>query len=194
MLLMRQRYIGVSNSIHCSFYRIGGPIIHFSLMISLLFVCLGNICRSPVAEGVFRQLIDKEGFAGKVDCDSAGTASYHVGQFPDVRTRQNALTHNLTLTHRARRMTGEDLANFTYIVTMDEANFESVIKLSQRSVGLVHDDTVFLLREFDPAVNDQPNVPDPYYEGPDVFEDVYQIVYRCCEELLTYLKKRHHLT
>ncbi|HEX9958709.1 MAG TPA: low molecular weight protein-tyrosine-phosphatase [Fibrella sp.] len=162
-------------------------------MISLLFVCLGNICRSPVAEGVFRQLTDKAGLSGKVECDSAGTSSYHIGQLPDLRTRQNALTHGLTLTHRARRMTGEDLARFTYIITMDEANFESVMKLSQRSVGLVHDDTVFLLREFDPAVSDQPSVPDPYYEGPEVFEEVYQIVHRCCEELLTYIQKRHKL-
>ena len=162
-------------------------------MISLLFVCLGNICRSPVAEGVFRQVVAEAGLSGQIECDSAGTASYHTGQLPDIRTRQNTLTHNLTLTHRARRMTGEDLARFTYIIAMDEANFENVMKLSQRSVGLTHDDTIFLLREFDPAVSDQPNVPDPYYEGPDVFEEVYQIVYRCCGELLTYLRQQHTL-
>lgn len=162
-------------------------------MLSVLFVCLGNICRSPVAEGVFRQLIAEAGLTDQISCDSAGTSSYHLGQLSDIRTRQNALLHDLTLTHRARRMTGEDLARFTYIIAMDEGNYESVMKLSQRSVGLTHDDTIFLLREFDPAVNDQPDVPDPYYEGPEVFEDVYQITYRCCSEFLTYLRQRHNL-
>ena len=162
-------------------------------MLSILFVCLGNICRSPVAEEVFRQLVAEAGLTDQIGCDSAGTSSYHLGQLPDIRTRQNALQHGLTLTHRARRMTGEDLARFTYIITMDEANYESVMKLTQRAVGLVHDDTVFLLREFDPAVSDQPNVPDPYYEGPEVFEEVYQITHRCCGELLTYLRQRHNL-
>ncbi len=158
-------------------------------MVSLLFVCLGNICRSPVAEGVFRQLVAEAGLSDKIQCDSAGVASYHIGQLPDLRTRQNALTHGLTLTHRARRMTGEDLAQFDYIIAMDESNFEAVMKLSQRSVGLVHDDTVFLLREFDPTISDEPSVPDPYYEGPDVFDEVYQIAHRCCGELLKYVQK-----
>ncbi len=162
-------------------------------MVSVLFVCLGNICRSPVGEGVFGQLLVEAGLTDKIQCDSAGTASYHTGQLPDVRTRQNSLTHGLTLTHRARRMTGEDLAQFTYIIAMDEANYESILKLSQRSVGVLQDEAIFLLREFDPLIHDQPNVPDPYYEGPEVFEDVYQIVYRCCTELLTYIRKRHSL-
>lgn len=163
-------------------------------MISLLFVCLGNICRSPVAEGVFRQLVAEAGLSEQIQCDSAGTASYHIGQLPDVRTRQNALTHGLTLTHRARRMTGEDLARFNYIIAMDERNFEAVMKLSQRSVGLVHDDSVFLLREFDPTISNEPSVPDPYYEGPDVFEEVYQIAHRCCGELLTYVVKNERMS
>lgn len=84
-------------------------------------------------------------------------------------------------------MTGEDLAQFTYFVAMDEANFDAILKLSRRSVGLVSDDNIFLLREFDPLVSDDPNVPDPYYEGPEVFEEVYQITRRCCEQLLNYL-------
>lgn len=157
-------------------------------MISILFVCLGNICRSPVAEGIFRQLLTERGLEKEILCDSAGTSSYHLGDLPDRRTRQNAQEHGLILTHRARRMTGEDLAKFTYFVAMDEANFDAVLKLSQRSVGVVSDDNIFLLREFDPVVSDDPNVPDPYYEGPEVFEEVYQITHRCCEQLLTYLK------
>ena len=70
---------------------------------------------------------------------------------------------------------------------MDEANLEAIEKLNYRSTGLHSNDTIFLLREFDPDVNDQPSVPDPYYEGPEVFEEVYQIIFRCCRQLLTYL-------
>ncbi|AQG80891.1 low molecular weight protein-tyrosine-phosphatase [Spirosoma montaniterrae] len=160
-------------------------------MISVLFVCLGNICRSPVAEGSFRQLVAEAGLSEQIQCDSAGTSSYHIGQLPDRRTRDNALERGLTLTHRARRLTGEDLAQFDYFVAMDEQNLEAIEKLNYRATGLHTSDTIFLLREFDPAVNDQPNVPDPYYEGPEVFEEVYQICHRCCGQLVTYLAQQH---
>ena len=163
-------------------------------MVSVLFVCLGNICRSPIAEGIFRRLIEEADLTDAIQCDSAGTSSYHIGNLPDRRTRENALEHKLTLTHRARRMTGEDLALFQYFVAMDEDNFDAILKLSHRSVGLISEDNIFLLREFDPAVSDQPNVPDPYYEGPEVFEDVYQICLRCCQQLLAYLVQRHELS
>lgn len=163
-------------------------------MINVLFVCLGNICRSPIAEGVFRAIIKQQGLDGQITCDSAGTASYHIGELPDRRTRENALEHGLTLTHRARRMTGEDLAQFDYFVAMDEANFEAIEKLSLRSVGVVNEDNTFLLREFDPDVSDQPNVPDPYYEDATAFENVYQIVFRCCQQLLIYIAQQRSLT
>ena len=163
-------------------------------MLNVLFVCLGNICRSPIAEGVFRQLVADGDLSAQIECDSAGTASYHLGDLPDRRSRNNALEHGLTLTHRARRLIGEDLGLFTYIVAMDSANFEAILKLSHRSVGLIPDENVFLLREFDPVVSDQPDVPDPYYEGPEIFEEVYQIVLRCCGQLLAYLTQEHELT
>ena len=91
-------------------------------MLRVLFVCYGNICRSPVAEGVFRQLVNEAGLDDQIECDSAGTASFHIGQLPDRRTRENALEHGLALTHHARRIGGEDLAQFDYIVAMDETN------------------------------------------------------------------------
>lgn len=163
-------------------------------MISVLFVCLGNICRSPVAEGVFRTLVQEQGLTDQIQCDSAGTASYHIGEQADRRTRENALEHGLMLIHRARRMTGEDLAQFDYFVAMDELNYEAVLKLSRRSIGVINDDNFFLLREFDPTVSDQPNVPDPYYEDAAAFEEVYQIVLRCCRQLMIYLAQQHSLT
>jgi len=136
-------------------------------------------------------LVEEAELSTFISCDSAGTASYHIGQLPDHRTRANALEHGLTLTHRARRMTGDDLAQFDYFVAMDEQNLEAIEKLNYRSTGLYTTDTIFLLREFDPDVSDEPNVPDPYYEGPEVFEEVYQIVLRCCRQLLTYLVQQH---
>lgn len=163
-------------------------------MLSVLFVCLGNICRSPVAEEVFRMLVKEQGLSEQIQCDSVGTASYHIGDLADRRTRENAQEHGLTLTHRARRMTGDDLAQFDYFVALDDANFEAILKLNHRSVGVINEDTIFLLREFDPAVSDQPNVPDPYYEDAAAFENVYQIIYRCCWQLLIYLAQQHSFT
>lgn len=138
-------------------------------------------------------LVDEAGLSEHIQADSAGTASFHIGQLPDRRTRENAIEHNLMLSHRARRLIGEDLAQFDYFVAMDETNLEAIEKLNYRSTGLYTNDTIFLLREFDPDVNDQPNVPDPYYEGPEVFEEVYQICLRCCRQLLTYLVQQHNL-
>ena len=139
-------------------------------------------------------LVDEHGLSHRISCDSAGTSSYHIGDLPDRRTRENALEHGLTLTHRARRITGEDLAQFDYLVAMDETNFEAIQQLSHRSVGLYTDENTFLLREFDPEVDNEPNVPDPYYEDAEVFEQVYQIVHRCCRQFLTYLMDRHEIT
>lgn len=138
-------------------------------------------------------LVEEHGLSNRINCDSAGTSSYHIGDLPDRRTRENALEHGLTLTHRARRMTGEDLAQFDYLVAMDESNFEAIQQLSHRSLGLYTDENVFLLREFDPEVDNEPNVPDPYYEDPEVFEQVYQIVHRCCRQFISYLMERHTL-
>lgn len=145
-----------------------------------------------MAEGIFKQVVAEAGLEKQIQCDSAGTSSYHIGSLPDRRTRENALEHNLTLNHRARRLTGDDIAQFDYFVAMDETNLETIEKLAYRSTGLSSGDNIFLLREFDPDVSDQPNVPDPYYEGPDVFEEVYQICLRCCRQLLTYLVQQHN--
>ncbi|RRA99090.1 low molecular weight protein-tyrosine-phosphatase [Larkinella rosea] len=165
-------------------------------MINVLFVCLGNICRSPVAEGVFWQLVKERGLETAIRCDSAGTSSYHIGDLPDRRTRENALEHGITLTHRARKLSGEDLSQFDYLVAMDEANYDAIQYFSHRSTGLYSEENTVLLREFDPQPDTNPgglSVPDPYYEDAAVFEQVYQIVNRCCDNLLNYLVEQHQL-
>ncbi|WP_128545637.1 low molecular weight protein-tyrosine-phosphatase [Larkinella soli] len=166
-------------------------------MISVLFVCLGNICRSPLAEGVFRQLVKDQGLEQLISCDSAGTSSYHLGELPDRRTRENALEHGLKLTHRGRKLSGEDLSQFDYLVAMDEANYDAIQYFSHRSIGLYSEENTFLLREFDPDPQDPGqgglSVPDPYYEDAEFFEQVYQIIYRCCRNFLQYLVEQHRL-
>jgi protein-tyrosine phosphatase len=164
-----------------------------SKMIAVLFVCLGNICRSPVAEGVFRRQIEEAGLSAQIRCDSAGTAAYHIGQLPDRRSRDNAHQHGLSLIHRARRVAGADFSEFTYFVAMDEVNFQTLQNLSWKSTGLSSDDHIFLLREFDPDAGDNPDVPDPYYEDALVFEEVYQIIERSCRRLLLWLSEVHKL-
>lgn len=95
-------------------------------MIKVLFVCLGNICRSPIAEATFRELVQQRGLEDQISCDSAGTAGYHIGQLPDQRTMKNAEKHGLKLTHRGRKLSAADLDAFDHIVVMDEANFKDV--------------------------------------------------------------------
>lgn len=163
-------------------------------MINVLFVCLGNICRSPLAEGTFRALVEQKKLSDKITCDSAGTHGYHIGALPDRRSRRVANDYGITLTHQARKLSSDDFANFDYIVAMDESNLEFIQTQSYRSTGFYPEEgRVFLYRDFDQQADSQ-NVPDPYYEDMAAFEQVYQIVTRCGESFLEYLIKEHNLT
>lgn len=168
-------------------------------MINILFVCLGNICRSPIAEGVFRDLVEREGLSKKIKCDSAGTASYHIGSLPDRRMRQIAWENDIELYHKSRKLAGDDFYNFDYIVAMDEANFQDIRNQSYRSSGFYFpEDKLFLFREFDPELikpddTAQLSVPDPYYEDIAVFDEVYRIVVRCGAQFLEYLVEKNQL-
>jgi len=164
-------------------------------LIRVLFVCLGNICRSPVAEGVFQNLITKNGLENVISCDSAGTAAYHVGSLPDKRMRKTALERGITLTHTARQLSDDDFAGFDYIMAMDESNFSNIREQSFRANGYyLPDDKVYLYRLFDPERKDSVIVPDPYYDGDSAFTDVYNIVKRSGEKFLEYLIEKHDLT
>ncbi len=152
--------------------------------ISVLFVCLGNICRSPLAEGVFRHLLDEKGLADRFRVDSAGTGSWHVGESPDHRAMRSAATHGVTLTGHARQVQPEDFHRFDYMVAMDQPNLSHLQKYRK---GVGGDALLFLLREFDREGGPGAEVPDPYYGGPNGFEEVYDMVDRSCRGLLDHI-------
>lgn len=163
-------------------------------MINVLFVCLGNICRSPLAEGIFCELVKQNGLTSEISCDSAGTHSYHIGNLPDHRSRRVASNSGLMLTHRARKLVSDDFGLFDYVVAMDESNFQNIQILSHRSTGFeMPEDRLFLMREFDTNTTEK-NIPDPYYEDIAAFEEVYKLLTGCCENLLAFLVERHRLS
>ncbi len=163
-------------------------------MIKVLFVCLGNICRSPIAEATFREIINQKGISDKIACDSAGTAGYHIGSLPDKRTIKNALSHGIALIHRGRKMTTLDFDEFQHIAVMDESNFKDVYELYFKTKHTPPPaDKVFLLRDHDPDTRGISEVPDPYYESEEAFEEVFQIVRRSNEAFVDFLIEKYQL-
>jgi protein-tyrosine phosphatase len=150
--------------------------------VRVLFVCHGNICRSPLAEGVFRRLVQDARVSELFEIDSAGTSSYHVGDGPDPRTSAEAASRGLVLEHSARRIRKDDFDYFDHILVMDDANLSAVS--SQSSGGRA---VVRLLRSYDAEAGADLNVPDPYYGGATGFRDVHDMVYRACSGLLAVL-------
>lgn len=159
--------------------------------IKVLFVCLGNICRSPLAEGVFRNLVEEAGLEGHITIASAGTGRWHVGEPPDPRMRETARRHGLSIDdQRAQQIMARDLEQYDYVFAMDRSNYSTIRDLDHRAHS---SSKVRLFRDFDPTPEDK-NVPDPYYgSGTDGFEHVYQIVERTSRNLLDHLIKQHDL-
>jgi protein-tyrosine phosphatase len=150
-------------------------------MISVLFVCLGNICRSPLAEGLFLQHVVEQNLAHQFMVDSAGTASYHLGELPDKRTREVALRiSNLKLTHKARQFKTSDFLTFDYIVAMDKSNLQNIMKLKPDNSKA----TVLLMRHFDTMIQNEDAIPDPYYGTESDFEEVHYMLIDCTQNFL----------
>jgi protein-tyrosine phosphatase len=158
-------------------------------MVNVLFVCLGNICRSPMAEGIFTSLVAAGGMAEIIAADSAGTSGFHAGELPDPRAVQTAELYGVTLTHRSRKLVMEDFQRFDYILSMDSANLDIILAMQKRS-GF-NTAKVLMMRSFDPEADDDLDVPDPYYGGLHGFEEVYQMLVRSNEQLLEFLKQQH---
>lgn len=154
-------------------------------MVRVLFVCLGNICRSPAAEGVFQHMLEKNHLTDKIECDSAGTSAYHKGEPADGRMRAHAKERGYDLTSRSRPFIApDDFENFDWIVTMDESNYLNVIKLTANQT---YRNKVVRMTDFC-TIHDIEEVPDPYAGGSDGFELVMDIVEDGCHGLLKKLE------
>ncbi|MEX1136256.1 MAG: low molecular weight protein-tyrosine-phosphatase [Balneolales bacterium] len=151
----------------------------------ICFVCLGNICRSPTAEGLFRRIVDEQGLDEYFEIDSAGTSAWHIGEPANSKSRTIAEKYGTKLLSKARRFEPVDLEYYDLVVAMDFANHETLKELDE--AGIYHP-KITTLREFDPKPGDG-EVPDPYFGGINGFEDVYEIVKRSCESLLEQLLK-----
>lgn len=148
--------------------------------VRVLFVCLGNICRSPLAEGVFREHVRRAGLASSFEIGSAGTGGWHVGDPPDRRMTETARGHGVELTSRGRQLVAPDLRFYDIILAMDRDNLHDILFLDpDREFA----DRVRLFREYDPEPGDY-QVPDPYYGGQDGFDRVYRMVDRTSAALL----------
>jgi protein-tyrosine phosphatase len=154
--------------------------------VRILFVCLGNICRSPTAEGVMRRLVRDEGLEDTIEIDSAGTGGWHVGHPPDDRATAAARGRGITLEGAARRFDPDDFERFDLILAMDDENRRDLLELAPGDEARAK---VRLLREFDPASRDGDlDVPDPYYGGDQGFEHVLDLVEAATRGLLAELR------
>ena len=159
-------------------------------MVKVIFVCMGNICRSPMAEGVFRRMLEGVGLAEQVYVDSAGTHSYHIGAPPDTRSQATALRRGVDLRNiRARQVTESDLVEFDYVLAMDRDNFEHLLALCQ-TPELQRRVQLFL--DFAPDLPER-EVPDPYYGGSGGFERVMDLVEEAAQGLLIQIRERHRI-
>ncbi len=150
-------------------------------MTRLLFVCMGNICRSPTAEGVMRRLVAERGLEHEVVIDSAGIGSWHVGDAPDSRSTQVAARRGITLEGAARQVRAADFEDFDLLLCADASNVRDLRRLAPDAEAAAK---IRLLREFDPAAGGDLDVPDPYYGGADGFDHVLDLVEAACAGLL----------
>ena len=149
----------------------------------LLFVCLGNICRSPSAENIMNQLIEEAGLSPKITCDSAGTSGYHIGAAPDRRMNVAAKKRGLELEGKSRKLKPSDLQKFDLILAMDRQNYQDIIYLDREGK---FEDKVRMMCDFATTKPDR-EVPDPYYGGADGFDYVIDLLYDACAGLLDYV-------
>ncbi|MBF0350384.1 MAG: low molecular weight phosphotyrosine protein phosphatase [SAR324 cluster bacterium] len=159
--------------------------------VKILFVCMGNICRSPAAEGIMQTLVRQAGLNDRIVCDSAGTIGYHTGEKADARMRSHSQKRGYELLSLSRQFDpGRDFEKFDLIITMDNHNYKDVIAMSLDNVSRKK---VFRMTDFCQRIKDIHEVPDPYYDGDQGFEMVLDLLEDACTGLLEYVRKTWNL-
>ncbi|HKO50697.1 MAG TPA: low molecular weight protein-tyrosine-phosphatase [Polyangiaceae bacterium] len=159
-------------------------------LVRVCFVCLGNICRSPTAEGVFRHLLEQAGLSARFAIDSAGTAGYHTGEAPDQRARAAGERAGVVVGGAARQFLVGDFARFDYVIAMDSANLKDLQRLAPGSEARAK---VRLLRSFDPKAPKDAPIPDPYYGDEAGFDHVLELCRCACQHLLEEIRREQRL-
>ena len=157
-------------------------------MIKVLFVCMGNICRSPTAEGVFRQVVKDASLSDQINTDSAGTHAYHIGSQPDHRAQSAALNRGIDLSSiRGRKVDNRDFEKFDYILAMDNSNHTDL-----QVVAYGSDDNLHMFLKFAKNFSES-DVPDPYYGGDQGFEHVLDLIEDASRGLLAHIREKHSI-
>ena len=154
-------------------------------MMNILFVCLGNICRSPLAEAIFLHKIEEKGLEDVYKASSCGTSNYHIGDPPDPRTIRNALKNGIEIHHVCRQISFADLENFDLILPMDKSNYVTILNLKGASL---HAHKIVLMRQYDTQGTGE-DVPDPYSGTERDFQEVFEILDRSIDGLIAHLRK-----
>jgi protein-tyrosine phosphatase len=159
--------------------------------VRLCFVCLGNICRSPTAEAVMRHLVKAAGLESRIVVESAGTGDWHIGEPRDQRSQATGRARRIPLSGVARQFTAADFARCDYVLAMDAKNRQALLAMAPDDRERAK---VSMLRAFEPnatSTGAAPDVPDPYYGGPNGFENVFDICQTACEGLLAHVRRQH---
>jgi len=154
----------------------------------VLFVCFGNICRSPLAEGIFKKKVEEAGLSGKFVVDSCGTNGHHSGELPDYRARKIAQKNDIFLDHKARKFTKKDFTDFDLIIAMDTQNLFEIQRIAKP--GQLK--KLKLMMEFSDQFPAERNVFDPYYDSEEKFEEVFNLLNSCSSKLLQTLIQNNH--
>ena len=157
---------------------------------SVLFICLGNICRSPAAQAVMQAMVDERGLSDCFYIDSAGIGGWHIGDLPDKRMRVHARPRGYELTHRARKVRSADFEDFDLIVGMDASNIDDLCNLA---MTLEQQDKVVMMGDYIRQYPNYDHVPDPYYEGSEGFELVLDLLEDACDNLLDRIIEQNNI-
>ena len=157
---------------------------------NVLFICLGNICRSPAAQAVMQAMVDERGLTDRFYIDSAGIGGWHIGDLPDKRMRVHARPRGYELTHRARKVQSSDFEDFDLIVGMDASNVDD---LCNQAMTLEQQDKVVMMGDYIRQYPNYDHVPDPYYEGSEGFELVLDLLQDACDNLLDRIIEQNNI-